>query len=165
MLHKRAKCYFNNACKTLTNGQHAMSSTFTQSNTKDYKIPIEALRIAVTLKQKKLTQFKENDKNAYFKIASKVNDYLSSICNTTKNEEKKPSSCLSKESINEIYNKSVTMEKTLLPNFHMSVHGAPILKSSFTKYVEEKKFCQLDIDAFLDREQDNLLLHIKPVIF
>ena len=110
-------------------------------------------------------QFNESDKKAHFKIADKVNDYTLSIYrndNSTHYREK-PLRCLSKENLDEIHNKSISIEKLLLPKFHQSTHGAPVLKSLFAKLVEEKKFCQLDVGAFLSKEKDNLLLHVNQM--
>ena len=116
---------------------------------------MEALVITVTLREKKLLQFEENDKEKYFSIANKIDDYL--LRRYGNNETIKPLQCISTDVLNAIYRKSVTVEKYLLPKFHESIHGASMLKSVFDTFTEENKFCQLDFKIFFKKEQNNLM--------
>jgi len=149
-------------CEAIPEAKHTCAKlkfgnfSFPTSNTRStHEGTMEALVITVTLRKKKLLQFKENDKWKYFSIANKIDDYL--LRRYGNNETIKPLQCISTDALNAIYNKSLTIEKYLLPKFHESIYGASMLKSVFDTFIEENKFCQLDFNIFFKKEQNNLM--------
>jgi len=118
-------------CHALTTESFLISNAI-RENTADDKATLDALLITAALIRKNIVKYAQ-----WRNTINIMNGHLSSI-----NDMKH--TCLSKHDLDEVYNISMTLEKDLLPDFHQSMNGGPMLTALFTKAVSENKFCQVD---------------------
>ena len=152
-------------CEKIPEAQHscaALNNSLIQSpgkvNDVDGRTSAEALLITLAPRKKKLLYFNNDDEKKYHKYTWNINEYLSFIYEKKNNTHcEKPLICLPTEKIADILHKSIIFEKEILPQFHDSEDGLPLLLSLFFAAEERKKFCQLDIDEFIHRSKDSLL--------
>eukprot|EP00814_Leptocylindrus_danicus_P010760 CAMPEP_0116010166 /NCGR_PEP_ID=MMETSP0321-20121206/3849_1 /TAXON_ID=163516 /ORGANISM="Leptocylindrus danicus var. danicus, Strain B650" /LENGTH=408 /DNA_ID=CAMNT_0003479233 /DNA_START=374 /DNA_END=1600 /DNA_ORIENTATION=+ len=68
-------------------------------------------------------------------------------------DSKFPTICLSPQQQEELLNRSLEMEKRLLPEWFASPDGEAAHRSKFSQYIEQGKFCGIDTARVLEEEE------------
>ena len=142
-------------CQAIKNGQLPPQR---KHNIHYAKASTSAKLVTQALHKKNLLHF---NKTEIILCNDQVDKYVASRYNGTIDDEKLLT-CIPNEGVENILKTSIINERDLVPEFHESENGLSRLTSLFFAAVREKRFCQLNVDEFLKREQDDLLQVLLP---